>query len=158
MPQDASGEGQAQVVPNAWLGLAEVRRAQGRFDEAIDARRRGDESPEDAGLRRAYATGHGAAGYREIETLAARLQLEALEQRSADGAYVSPLDFARTYAQLGERERAFAMLESAFADRSPGMTFPTSTGPGTPSATIHYSPPSFAAWGFRGRHELRQPW
>ncbi len=123
MPQDASGEGQAQVVPNAWLGLAEVRRAQGRFDEAIDARRRGDESPEDAGLRRAYATGHGAAGYREIETLAARLQLEALEQRSADGAYVSPLDFARTYAQLGERERAFAMLESAFADRSPGMTF-----------------------------------
>ncbi len=123
MPQGASGEGQAQIVSNAWLGLAEVRRAQGRFDEAIDARRRGDESPEDPGLRRAYATGRGAAGYRDIEAVAARLQLDALEQRSRDGAYVSPLDFARTYAQLGERERAFAMLEAAFADRSPGMTF-----------------------------------
>ena len=37
--------------------------------------------------------------------------------------YVSPLDFARVYAQLGERDMAFTYIEAAFKDRSPGLVF-----------------------------------
>ena len=35
--------------------------------------------------------------------------------------YVSPLDFARLYARLGDREQAFKYLDDAFIDRSPGL-------------------------------------
>ena len=37
--------------------------------------------------------------------------------------YVSPLDFARVYAQIGEKELAFKYLDAAFVDRSPGLVF-----------------------------------
>jgi hypothetical protein len=33
------------------------------------------------------------------------------------------LDFARAYAQLGEKEPAFKYLAAAFVDRSPGLVF-----------------------------------
>ena len=45
--------------------------------------------------------------------------LEALAQER----YVSPLDLARLQAQVGEREEAFASLEAALAERSPGLVF-----------------------------------
>ncbi|MEP6471849.1 MAG: hypothetical protein ABJC28_07515 [Acidobacteriota bacterium] len=37
--------------------------------------------------------------------------------------YVSPLDVARLKAQSGERDGAFASLEAAFLERSPGLVF-----------------------------------
>ena len=49
----------------------------------------------------------------------------------ADGGYASPLDFARAYAQLEDRERAFAFLDAALADRSPGLVFLGVDAPGT---------------------------
>ena len=110
-------------VSNAWLGLAEVRRRQGRFDDAIEARRRADEAAGDDTLQTVFARAHGAEGYREIETATARSQLKALEQRVADKGYVSPIEFARAHAQLGERDRTFSYLEAALADRSPGLVF-----------------------------------
>jgi hypothetical protein len=36
---------------------------------------------------------------------------------------VSPLDFARAYAQLGNKDQAFKYLDDAFGDRSPGLVF-----------------------------------
>jgi eukaryotic-like serine/threonine-protein kinase len=106
----------------SYFGLAEVRRAQGRFDEAIEARRRGSEAIGDRSLGELFATARGEAGYREIERAAARLQLEELTTRAAE-AYLSPLDLARVHAQLGDREAAFRYFEPAFADRAPGLVF-----------------------------------
>ena len=107
---------------HAFFGLAEVRRAQGRFDEAIEARRRGHEAAGDDSLRVVLETAKGAEGYRKIERMAARQELEALRGRAASG-YASPLDFARAHAQLGEVEQAFSYFEAAFADRAPGLVF-----------------------------------
>ena len=51
-----------------------------------------------------------------------RVQLDMLKERERT-KYVSPLDFARTYAQLGEKELTFKYLDAAFVDRSPGLVF-----------------------------------
>ena len=109
--------------PKAYFGLAEVRRAQGRFDEAIDARRRGYKAIGDDSLTTVFSTAHGAEGYRQVETAEVHMELEALQRRAAAGEYASPLELARAYARLGDRERAFGYLDTAFAERSPGLVF-----------------------------------
>ena len=106
----------------ALFGLADVRRAQSRFDEAIDARRRAHEAAGDDSQLDVLKTARGADGYRQIQMAAAQLELEALRGRAAAG-YVSPLDFASAYAQLGDRERAFSYFDAAFADRATGLVF-----------------------------------
>ena len=108
----------------AFFGLAEVRREQGRFDEAIEARRRGHEARGDKSnsLRDLFENARGAEGYRQIEMMAARLELEALQSQAATG-YVSPIDFARAHARLGQADRAFSYLDAAFAERAPGLVF-----------------------------------
>ena len=108
--------------PRAYFGFAEVRRAQGRFDEAIEARRRAHQVAGDDTLSDVLAKATGAAGYRQIEETTARLQVQDLENRATD-AYVSPIELARAYAQLGEREKALGYFPAAFADRAPGLVF-----------------------------------
>jgi hypothetical protein len=51
-----------------------------------------------------------------------QVQLGQLKERAAIG-YVSPLDFARVYAQLGEPDLAFTHLDEAFVHRAPGLVF-----------------------------------
>jgi len=109
----------------AYFTLAEVRRAQGRFNEAIEARRKAhalrDDYDDD--LDAALSGAVGREGYLRIErTAVERLELRTLERR-ARKAYASPIDFARAYAQLGENDRAFEYLDQALAERSPGMVF-----------------------------------
>ena len=109
----------------AQFTLAEVRRAQGRFDEAIEARRRGHalRGDSDDELDAVLAEATGADGYAQIEAVAVRrLELRTL-QRRARVSYASPLDFARAYAQLDDLERAFGYLDEALAERSPGLVF-----------------------------------
>jgi len=113
----------ASAAANAWLGLAEVRARQGRFDDAIAAHRSADEASGESAFADLEGTARGQEGYREIERRAARLQLDALRQRTAEGGYASPVDFARAYARLGDRERAFGSLDAALAERSPGLAF-----------------------------------
>jgi serine/threonine-protein kinase len=107
---------------NAYFGLAEAKLQQGKFDEAIEARRRAHEVAGDDRLAALFTGAKGEAGYRRIDEAWVRLQLDTLEERERTN-YVSPLDFARAYAQLGDREQAFRYLEAAFADRSPGLVF-----------------------------------
>jgi TolB-like protein len=110
---------------SAYFTLAEVRRAQGRFDDAIAARRkahavRGDSDDE---LDTALAQARGKEGYETIERVALRrLELRTLHRR-ARKAYASPIDFARAYAQLDEADQAFDYLDKALAERSPGVVF-----------------------------------
>jgi eukaryotic-like serine/threonine-protein kinase len=107
---------------NAYFGLAEARLRQRRFDEAIEARRQAHAVAGDDRLAPLFATAKGEAGYRRIDEAWVRLQLEALTEREKT-KYVSPLDFARAYAQIGEKELAFKYLDAAFVDRSPGLVF-----------------------------------
>jgi serine/threonine protein kinase len=109
----------------AFFALAEVRRAQGRFDDAIAARRKAHSLRDDADdeLEAVLAAATGKDGYRQIErTAVERLELRTLERR-ARKAYASPIDFARAYAQLGETDRAFEQLDRALEDRSSGLVF-----------------------------------
>jgi len=109
----------------AQFTLAEIRRAQGRFDQAIDARRRGHalRGDSDEELDAALAEAAGRDGYAQIEAVAVRrLELRTLQRRARVG-YASPLDFARAYAQLDDPERAFAYMGDAVVERSPGLVF-----------------------------------
>ena len=113
---------QDEPTADALFGLAEVRRRQFRFDEALDARRRAHQLAGDDWLLDAFRAARGEEGYRSIDRMALEEELAALRARAATG-YVSPLDFARAHAQLGNREEAFSYFEAAFADRAPGLVF-----------------------------------
>lgn len=65
-------------------------------------------------LKRAFARG----GYEA----AVRWRLDDLEKRSKSD-YVSPVDEAQLYAQLGDREKALTLLEEGLAQRAPGLLF-----------------------------------
>ena len=79
-------------------------------------------SPATTRSRKCSSSARGDNGYRQIEKTWVRVQLNALEARKTT-SYVSPLDFARVHAQLGDAEQAFRYLDAAFDDRSPGLVF-----------------------------------
>ncbi len=109
------------------FGLAEVRQAQGRFDEAIAARAQAHElegDDRDEELRSLMSTARGEQGYRQLDRAALlNVELPRLERRAVTGGYASPLDFARLWARLGDGERAFRFLSAAFDDRAPALVF-----------------------------------
>ena len=108
--------------PEQYFGLAEALFEQKRFDEAIEARKRAHTVAGDKEMVARFAAARGEKGYREADRAWVSSQLVLLQARSTWG-YVSPLDFARAYAQLGEKEKAFEYLEKAFTDHSPGLVF-----------------------------------
>jgi hypothetical protein len=65
----------------------------------------------------------GEAGYRRIVQKSAQLGLRDLDAREAHADYVSPLDFARCYAQLRNKDKAIEYLGAAFDEGSPGLVF-----------------------------------
>ena len=81
------------------------------------------------------AEAKGRDGYALIEATAVRrLELRTLERR-ARRAYASPLDFARAYAQLDDRDRAIDYLGEALDARSPGLVFLNVIARGIPIRT-----------------------
>ncbi|MCJ7503020.1 MAG: hypothetical protein MUP80_08170, partial [Acidobacteriia bacterium] len=109
-----------EVFPNSWTGHLFRKWAyemKGLYEQAI-----ADElDPKKAArLKRAYGR-FGARGYWQ-----SRLD-SALEQTKQ--GYVSPLDIAVFYAQLGQRDEAFAWLEKAYEERSIWMAEWLSCGP-----------------------------
>ena len=74
-------------------------------------------------LSAVFESARGEDGYRAIEHVSARLQLDELDARIAAGQYASPLDFARMYAALGDAARTFPALDAAFEDNSAGLVF-----------------------------------
>jgi tetratricopeptide (TPR) repeat protein len=109
----------------AYFMLAEVRRAQGRFADAIAARRKAHALRDDSDdeLDDVLASAVGEEGYQHIERTAVdRLELRTLKRRQRL-AYASPIDFARAYAQLGDNDQAFEYLHQALDERSPALVF-----------------------------------
>jgi tetratricopeptide (TPR) repeat protein len=104
------------------FGLADVLRRRGDLTGATFALRKAYElSGEDHGVK-ALAAARTEEDYENAEVAVARVRLGELEALAKE-RYVSPLDLGRLYAQAGEREKAFASLEAAVAERSPGLLF-----------------------------------
>ena len=73
-------------------------------------RRRAHEAAGDDAMLEVFDTARGAEGYRLVDRTAVQLELDVLRARAAT-AYVSPLDFARAHAQLGNRDQAFSYFD-----------------------------------------------
>lgn len=105
--------------------LAQIYAILGRYEEAITEETKARLSMPGANqqdvlakmntLRQAFAT-KGERGYWE-----AQLQL-ARGPQGLPEAYVRPYGLAIIYSHLGEKPRAFASLENAFAERDTQMT------------------------------------
>ncbi|HEY3125013.1 MAG TPA: protein kinase [Thermoanaerobaculia bacterium] len=108
--------------PRALFGLADALKRRHDMAGAVAALRKAYElSGEETGAK-ALAAARTEKDYEKAEAAVARARLGELEALARE-RYVSPLDFARLYAQVGEREKAFASLEAAFAERSPGLVY-----------------------------------
>jgi tetratricopeptide (TPR) repeat protein len=102
--------------------LSNIYCAQERYDDAIAAMRetmrlfREDELADEYGQMGYYFARSGQAD-------SARAQLEALDQLSVGGRYVSPLAQAIVYVGLGNYDRAFDLLEEALRRRDGWMPY-----------------------------------
>lgn len=66
---------------------------------------------------------------KDFETLGFERVMRELHQVTLDGLkdaganeYVSPLDFATSYAKLGDTDQAFTWLDKAYEERAPWLT------------------------------------
>ena len=98
------------------LFLAIIYRGKGMDKESMQCLEnyyRYAEGPASAdSLHRAYQRGGIKA--------AVEWQIKFVKARAAK-RYVSPVDFAELYAQLGNREQTLALLEEAFQQHAPGL-------------------------------------
>jgi TolB-like protein len=108
--------------PRSLFGLAEALRRRGDVKGAIEARRKAYEVSGEEDGAKALATARTEKDYENAEAAVARFRLGELETLGKE-RYVSPLELARLQALVGEREKAFASLETAFAERSAGLVF-----------------------------------
>jgi serine/threonine-protein kinase len=106
--------------PRPHFGLAAALRRRGDIRGALGSLRAAYQlSEQDVGVR-ALEGARTEQDYENAEAAAARASLDALTALARE-RYVSPLDFGRLHARLGDKEKAFASLEAAFAERSGGM-------------------------------------
>ena len=104
--------------PRTLFGLAEVLKRRGDMRGAIDTLRKAYELTMEERGTQALAEARTEKDYEHAQLAVARVHLEDLEALAKE-RYISPLDLARLYAQVGEREKAFANLDLALAERSP---------------------------------------
>ena len=102
------------------FGLAEAKFRQKKFDQASALRKLAHELMGDDDIASLFAKARDEEGYKRANLAWVRAELEKFK-RLASVRYVSPMDFARVYAQLGDKEQAFKYLEEAFNERSPGL-------------------------------------
>lgn len=106
--------------PRPLFGVADVYIRRGDAARAIASRRKAYELAGDDDGVRAFAGASTEKDYERADIAVARIRLRELEELARE-RYVSPLDLARLYAQVGQREKAFAALEMAMADRPMGL-------------------------------------
>jgi TolB-like protein/DNA-binding winged helix-turn-helix (wHTH) protein len=100
------------------FALFDIYRCKGMYSQAVQFLENGlflsGEKDSAEGVRRAFQKG----GYKGMVAW----QIEHLEKRSAS-QYVSPLDFAGWYAQLGQREKTLSLLEEGYRQRTPHLLY-----------------------------------
>lgn len=124
----------------AWLLLEQAQIASGDFDEAaatviqLSGHSGGQVSPEEAEALEDAVDRDGARAYWAWK-------IDHLERRQAAGQPVLPSQFAMAYAGLGQNEQAFVYLDSALAEKDPGLFTLRSHPAWTRYATIRASRP-----------------
>ena len=108
--------------PAPLFGLAEVLRRRGDVAGAIETLRKAYGLAGEEGGAKALSAARTEKDYENAETAVARSRLEEIEVLAKE-RYVSPFNLARLRAQVGDREKAFASLEAAFAERASGLVF-----------------------------------
>jgi serine/threonine-protein kinase len=98
------------------LGAADVYIRRGDATRAIEFRRKAYELTGDDDGVRAFAGATTEQDYQKADVALTRVRLRELEELAKE-RYVSPLDLARLHAHAGDREKAFAALELAMAER-----------------------------------------
>jgi tetratricopeptide (TPR) repeat protein len=98
----------------AYLLMAEGFVLQHKPTEALAAYAKIDNSPQDVAVGIAYI--RAASGNKAQ----ARDAIAELTKYSRNN-YVSPVAFASCYAAMGEREKAFEWLETAYKERATGL-------------------------------------
>jgi tetratricopeptide (TPR) repeat protein len=100
------------------FGLAEMLKRKGETKGAIETLRKAYEL---SGEREGAAALEGALSEKDYDNAQAavvRERLRGLEELARE-RYISPLDFARFHALLGERDKALQKLDMAISERSP---------------------------------------
>jgi eukaryotic-like serine/threonine-protein kinase len=108
--------------PRPLFGLAEVYKRRGNIEGAIETLRKAYELSGEEHAARALAGARTEEEYEAAELAVARHRLEDYEALAKE-RYVSPLDLARLYAQVGQREQAFSYLDAALAEPAPALAF-----------------------------------
>ena len=90
------------------------------YAEAIAEYQKGMNLDGDSELAAALEQDYKTSGFRDAKRVVMRKILEKMREASKRER-VSPLDFAFTYAELGEKEQAFEWLEKAYEERSSAL-------------------------------------
>jgi len=102
--------------------LADVYARKGMHKEAIDELRQALTLSDADSLAIALVADYVSSGYEDAMANFRRAQLAAVTEASKV-RYVSPMEFATVYANLGDRQQAFRWLERAVDDHSPWLYF-----------------------------------
>jgi len=105
----------------AHLTLSDAYRFAGKYDLWLEEWQKGimlNNDAEDLALFKAVSQEYAKSGYR-----AALRRLATLQEEQAKRIYVDPAWIAGTFALLGEKDRAFSLLEKAYKEKSGGLPF-----------------------------------
>lgn len=108
--------------PSPRFGLAKVLRRREDTAGAIESLRKAYELSEEQLGVEALANALTEHDYEKAEVVVARDRLGRLEALARE-RYISPVDLARLYARVGNDNQAFAMLDRALQERSPGLVY-----------------------------------
>ena len=100
------------------FGLAEVLKRKRDIQAAITALRKGYKLAGEEDAVQALATARTEQDFEAAQVTVARTRLDSLQELTRE-RYVSPLDFARLYALVGDRDKAFRYLNLALEERAP---------------------------------------
>jgi len=104
---------------SAHYGLADAYREKGMYKEAVAELEEALKADGDEELAEVLVHAYTASGYKGMT----KAWLAKLEER-ASHSYLGPRVIASLCARLGERDRAFALLEKAYAERDADLVSP----------------------------------
>lgn len=108
--------------PDAHDLLADVYARKGMYKEATDEEKKSLNLAGDTEGASTLEEDYKKYGYQQAKHLQLQSYLEYLNE-AAKEQYVSPLNFAQTYALLNEKDKAFEWLEKCYQERSPWLAF-----------------------------------
>jgi serine/threonine-protein kinase len=105
-----------------YISLSDVYEKKKMYREAIEHSQKAYELMGDEIGAELYANAAGAEGYHKARKEIMEFDLKLLNE-DAKSKYVSPVDLASIYAQLGDKDAAFEWLEKAYQDRSRQLSY-----------------------------------